>query len=129
MRHQTLTLAILCAFLTLAACSDDTTAPLSQQPGEESLPQPGATGGSVTGMPNPGTPSALPPPADTMATDDEDPGIATEDGAAFDPNLPMNPPETGAAGEMSTPLPDTMPTMPAPVPDPIEATTTPPPQS
>ena len=128
MRHHTLALASLCACLALAACSNDKTASLSQQPGEDNLPQPDATGGSVTGMPNPGTPSALRPPADGMPADGEDPAASGDD-AAVDPNLPINPPEIGNAGEMMIPLPEHMPTMPAPVPDPVESRATPPPQS
>ncbi len=126
MRHHTLALAILCACLAIAACSDNKTAPLSQQAGEESLPQPDATGGSVTGMPNPGTPSVLPPPADTMATDAEDVGIGTETDVenvdAIDPNLPAAPPTITIDGVFGKPPADSMPVMPAHPPLPAEPT-------
>lgn len=126
MRNHTLALAIFCACLTLAACGDNKTAPLSQQTGEESLPQPDATGGSVTGMPNPGTPSVMPPPADDMASDDEDAGIDaginTENVDAIDPNLPVDPPTIKMDGTFGTPPEDSMPVMPAHPPRPPEAT-------
>ena len=129
MRHHTLALAVFCACLTLAASHHNKAAPALQQTGENSLPQPNAAGGSVTGMPNPGTPSVLPQPTNDLATNDEDPDVVAEDGSETDPNLPMNAPETGNAGELGTPLPETMPTMPAPTADPVESRTAPPPQS
>jgi len=126
MRHHTLALAAFCACLTLAACSDNKTAPLSQQTGEESLPQPDATGGSVTGMPNPGAPSVLPPPADAMATAGEDAGIDsginTENVDVIDPNLPVAPPTIAVDGVFGKPPADSMPVMPAHPPLPPEAT-------
>lgn len=129
MRHHTIALVVMFACLTLAACSDNKTAPTTQQTGENSLPQPNAAGGSVTGMPNPGTPSVLPQPTNDLATNDEDPDVVAEDGTEIGSNLPMNAPETGNSGELGTPLPETMPTMPAPTADPVESRTTPPPQS
>ncbi len=129
MRFHTITLATFCACLMLAACGGDKTATATQQAGEESLPQPNAAGGSVTGMPNPGTPSVLPQPADDVAIDNEDPDFATETGSEIDTGLPMNPPQTGNTGEMTMPLPETMPTMPAPVPDPVESGALPPVES
>lgn len=80
--------SILCACLLLAACGSDKTASTSQQTADESLPKPETTAGSVTGMPNPGAPSTVPAPAGNLATDNEDPGIATEDAPVVDANLP-----------------------------------------
>lgn len=130
MRQPTLPAAIFCACLMLAACSADKTATPQQQAGNESLPKPDAAGGSVTGMPNPGTPSVLPAPADNLATDNEDPDIATEDSSAVDPNLPVAQPTTTIEGSPGTLPPDTMPTMPVPPVQPNQQTqATPPPQS
>lgn len=126
MRHHALDVAVLCACLMLAACGGDKTATPTQQMGEENLPQPNAAGGSVTGMPNPGTPSVLPQPTDDLATDDAAPGLATGDGSEIGQDAPMNPPGIGNTGEMAIPPPQTMP---APTPDPVESGTAPPPQS
>lgn len=79
--------SILCACLLLAACGGDKNNTSSSSNADESLPKPETAAGSVTGMPNPGTPSALPAPADNLANDNEDPGIATED-TPVDSNLP-----------------------------------------
>ena len=126
MRHHTLALAVFCACLTLAACGDNNTAPPSQQTGEESLPQPDGPGGSVTGMPNPGTPSVLPPPADSTATDGEDAeiptGIDAQNADAIDPNLPVAPPTITIDGAFGKPPADSMPVMPAHPPLPPEPT-------
>ncbi len=127
MRHHSL--AILCVCLMLAACGADTTTTQQQQAGDESLPQPDAASGSVTGMPNPGTPSVLPPPADDLANESEDPLLTSEDGSAVDPNAPTQPPEAGTPFEGAVPPPETMPTMPAPTPDPLESRIAPPPES
>ncbi len=127
MRHQPL--AILCACLMLAACGTDKTATPSQQSSDESLPQPDVAGGSVTGMPNPGAPSAQPALADDLATDNGEPGIAAEDGSVVDPKAPVNTPEAGNMDEIAIPSPETMPTMPAPTPDPVESRIPPPPES
>lgn len=122
-------LATLCACLLLAACGGDKTATGQAKPGEEGLPQPDAASGSVTGMPNPGTPSAQPPSLPEVAGEDKDMGADDVDGAPFDPNLPTNPPPTGTSGESAIPLPETMPTMPAPTPDPVESRVIPPTES
>jgi hypothetical protein len=111
-RHQPL--ALLCACLMLAACGADKTAAPPQPTGEESLPKPDAAGGSVTGMPDPGTPAALPPPADNLATDAEVPAITAEGDGAQAPELPVLPPsDVTLEGSLGKPPPDTMPVMPA----------------
>lgn len=134
MRYHTLVPAVFCACLMLAACGADKTATPSQQTGEESLPRPDAAAGSVTGMPNPGTPSVLPPPADDLTTDNENPDIAIEDASAVDPNLPVDPPTITIDGTLGKPPADTMPVTPAHPPHPPEAseqlqTVPPPPKS
>lgn len=126
MHHHTFSAAIFCSCLTLAACGADKTATTQQQTSDESLPQPDAAGGSVTGMPNPGTPSVLSPPADGLATDNEDPAkesvdIATENTSTVDPNLPVSPPTITIEGPLGKPPADTMPVMPAHPPHPPEA--------
>jgi hypothetical protein len=123
MRHHTLSAAIFCACLTLAACGADKTATTQQQTSDESLPQPDAAGGSVTGMPNPGTPSVLPPPADGLATDNEDPAkesvdLATENTSTVDSNLPVGPSTITVDGDIGKPPANTMPVMPAHPPQP-----------
>ncbi len=125
MRHHSI--AILCACLMLAACGTDKTATPQQQAGAEGLPLPDAAGGSVTGMPNPGAPS--PPPADDLATESEGAGFATDDANGVEPDFPMTAPEPGNMGEVAIPPPETMPTMPAPVEDPIESRIAPPAES
>ncbi|MGV8944324.1 hypothetical protein [Thermomonas sp.] len=122
-------LAIMCVCLLLAACGADSTLTTQQQTGADSLPQPEAAAGSVTGMPNPGAPSLKPPPAHDPAMDTENPDVAREAGRIDAPNAPMNPPAPGNFGEIMIPPPDTMPTMPAPTPDPVESRTAAPPQS
>lgn len=78
-------LAALCSACLLAACAGDTPESRASAQGEDSLPTPGATSGSVTGMPNPGTASAGPPadgaiPAPTLADPlDADTGMAALD--------------------------------------------------
>ena len=114
MRHHSL--AILCACLMLAACGPDKTATPTQQVGEEGLPQPETAGGSVTGMPNPGTPSVQRQPAADPAVDVEDPGDGTEGGDAVNPGLPVAPPAMTADGTTAKPPADAMPAMPAPPP-------------
>lgn len=66
--------SIVCACLMLAACSGDKPATSQQQAGA-SLPLPGAQGGSVTGMPNPGMPSSRPVLVEGIPTIDEEPGV------------------------------------------------------
>lgn len=129
MRHHLLAPAAFCACLLLAACGADDTAAPPQATGEESLPKPDAVSGSVTGMPNPGTPAAIPEPADDLAGDDEDPGMAPESIDAYDPNLPVNPQPPSAEGAVAVP-PELTPTMPAPTPaaDPVESRVAPPPE-
>lgn len=112
MRHHSL--SILCACLMLAACGADKTLPPQQSDVDESLPQPDAAGGSVTGMPNPGKPAVLPPPADDVATGNEDLESATEEASTVDPSLPVtSPPTFTVEGSLGKPPTDTMPTMPA----------------
>jgi len=79
------TLFLFC--LLLAACGSDKNATSSSSNADESLPKPETAAGSVTGMPNPGTPSALPAPADNLAIGNENPDIATEDTPALDSEL------------------------------------------
>ncbi len=124
--------AILCACLLLAACGSDKSATPPASAADESLPKPDTASGSVTGMPNPGTPAVVPAPADNLATDNEDPEIATEDTPAVDPSLPQAPPTITLDGRLGKPPPDTMPVMPAhPPADPqeLQAQPTPPPES
>ena len=118
MRYQTRALAIFCTCLVLAACGSDKTATPSQQANEETLPQPDAAAGSVTGMPNPGTPAALPAPAGNLVTDNEDPvnedaEIATDDASPVDPGQPAAPPTMTVEGTPGKPPADAMPVMPA----------------
>lgn len=110
MRHRSL--AILCACLMLAACGTDNSAATHQQPGDDVLPKPDAAGGSVTGMPNPGTPSA-PPPVDNLASHSEGAGLVTDDVDAVDPDVPMTSAEAGYTDEIAIPPPETIPTVPA----------------
>lgn len=112
----------------LVACGGDTAPPGKSQSGEEGLPQPGAAAGSVTGMPNPGTRSVQPAPLPQRQAEAA-PELEGSDGTPFDPDLPSAPPVDGTQGEIGIPPPDTMPTMPAPVPDPVETRLIPPPQS
>lgn len=78
-------LVALCSACLLAACGGDTPVSRKSVQGEDSLPTPGATSGSVTGMPNPGTASPGPPPGDAIPTAtaavavDAGPGMATLD--------------------------------------------------
>ena len=120
MRHHPL--AILCVCLMLAACGTDKTTAPTQQTGEEGLPQPDAAGGSVTGMPNPGTPSVLPPPTEDedVAIDNGDASVATEDGSVIDSNLPVAPPTLTVEGTLGKLPADSMPVMPAHPPLPPE---------
>lgn len=127
MRHHLL--AMLCACSMLAACGSSETARPQQQSGDEALPQPVAAGGSVTGMPNPGAPSVRPLPAADPAVYGVDAGIANDAGSGVDPDYPMTSPETGDRGDIAVPPPETMPMMPAPVPEPIEARIAPPAES
>ena len=129
MRHQSFATALFCACLMLAACGGDKASSPPQVVGEDSLPQPDAAGGSVTGMPNPGAPSVQPPRADELAIDTESTDVAREPGNVIDPNAPMNAPEPGKTGEITNLPPETMPTMPAPTPDPVESRPAVPPQS
>ena len=121
-------LVLLFTSSLLVACGGDKTPPSQSQSGEEGLPQPGAAAGSVTGMPNPGTPSVQPAPLPRRQTD-EGLDIEVGDGTPVDPNLPIEPPVAGQQGEIAIPPPETMPTMPAPVPDPVETRVVPPPES
>jgi len=109
--------SILCACLLLAACSSDKATTPSSSTADENLPKPDSAAGSVTGMPNPGTPSAIPAPADNLAIGNENPDIATEDAPddvpALDPNLPAPPPTVTLEGHLGKPPADTMPVMPA----------------
>ena len=82
-------LAIVCACLLLAACGGDNAEGGRAQPGAESLPKPDAASGSVTGMPNPGRPSAQPSAITEMPGIDTDGG--TDDATAVDPAVPMEP--------------------------------------
>ncbi len=83
MRNR-LFLALLASAM-LAACAGESPESRATKQGEDSLPRPGATNGSVTGMPNPGTANAGPPaygaiPEATPAIPaDAEPGIATLD--------------------------------------------------
>lgn len=90
---------LLCACLLLAGCGNDESAtPPSSTAGSERLPKPDAAAGSVTGMPNPGTPATLPAPADSLGTDL---GNAAEAMPAPDPGLPMPPVTADAASAVS----------------------------
>lgn len=132
MRHLSIALVVFFASLLLAGCGGETSTASPQIAGEEGLPQPDAAGGSVTGMPNPGAPSVLPPPADDLAIDNGELDVALDDGSFVAPIVPEDPPEndtTGSKGEMVNPPPETMPTMPAPTPDPVEVRIAPPPES
>ncbi len=122
-------LALLCTCLLLAACGGDKTASNGAQRGEENLPKPDAASGSVTGMPNPGAPSAQPASLPRPPADDEITGVDNGDGSPFDPNPPVDPPAIDSNGDIAIPPPDTMPTMPAPTPDPIESRVIPPTES
>lgn len=128
MRHHSF--AILCACLMLAACGTDKSATPHQQSGDDVLPKPDAAGGSVTGMPNPGAPSA-PPPADNLASHSEDAGFATDAVNAVDPDVPMTSAEAGYTDEIAIPPPETIPTMPAQLPQASDQAhvTPPPPES
>ncbi|MEO6155114.1 MAG: hypothetical protein ABIP16_05240, partial [Thermomonas sp.] len=88
--------AIVCACLLLAACGGDKTASSHAQPGQESLPKPDVVSGSVTGMPNPGTPSAQPAPVAVSA--DMDAANVIDDGMAEAPLQPMDLPSIGPDG-------------------------------
>ncbi len=121
-------LTTLCICLLLAACGGDKTAAGHAKTGEEGLPLPDAASGSVTGMPNPGTPSAPPPPLPEVPAEDDVSNINGNDGAAFDPNLPVAPPATPEIHENPNP-PEMIPSMPAPAPDPVESRVIPPPES
>lgn len=105
--------SILFTCLLLAACGSDKATTPSSSTADENLPKPDAAAGSVTGMPNPGTPSALPAPADNLATDNEDPDIAAEDAPAVDPDLQTPPPTVTLEGHLGKPPADTMPVTPA----------------
>lgn len=134
MRHPSTAFFVLFASLLLAGCGGDadTATASTQIAGEDSLPQPDAAAGSVTGMPNPGTPSVLPPPADDLAIDDGELDGALDDGSLVESSVPENPQETsttGSKGEMVNLPAETMPTMPAPTPDPVEVRIAPPPES
>lgn len=104
---------LLCGCLMLAACSGDKASAPSSSTGEDSLPQPDAAGGSVTGMPNPGTRSALPLPTDVLATSSDVPVTATTAGGEVDPNLPVSPPDTALVGSLGIPPDDAVPVPPA----------------
>ena len=132
MRHPSIALAVFVTSLLLAGCGSDTTAASPQLTGEEGLPQPDAAGGSVTGMPNPGAPSVPPPPSDHMTIDSEQPDGEFDDGGFVTPTVPENPPATsttGSNGDIVNLPPETMPTMPAPTPDPVEVRIAPPAES
>lgn len=132
MRHLSIALAVFVTSLLLAGCGSETSTASPQIAGEEGLPQPDAAGGSVTGMPNPGAPSVLPPPADDLAIDNGEVDVALGDGGLLEPTVPENPPatsSTGSKGEMIDLPPETMPTMPAPTPDPVEVRIAPPAES
>ncbi len=75
--------AIISACLLLAACGGDKTASPAQQRGEESLPKPEVASGSVTGMPNPGSPSTQPAPVAVLPEIDGEHAIG--DGMAENP--------------------------------------------
>ncbi|MDQ3160176.1 MAG: hypothetical protein M3Q51_04030 [Pseudomonadota bacterium] len=126
MRHHML--AMLCACSMLAACGSNENSPAQQQSGDEALPQPVTAGGSVTGMPNPGAPSVRPPPVQDPANYSVDEGFETDAGNGVDPDYPITTPETDDPGEIAIPPVETMPTMPAPVPDPVESRIAPPPE-
>lgn len=79
--------AIISVCLLLAACGGDNTASPAQQRGEESLPKPEVASGSVTGMPNPGTPSAKPAPVAALPEIDDAHGI--DNGMGEDPPTPL----------------------------------------
>ena len=125
--------SILLACLLLAACGKDKSATTSTSAADESLPQPDAAAGSVTGMPNPGTPSVVPAPADNPATDNEVPELAVDNPIDADPTLPTSPPDVTLERRLGKPPADTMPVMPAhPPADPQELhvqPTPPPPES
>ena len=123
------TLATLCTCLLLAACGADKPAATGQQAADDGLPMPDGTAGSVTDMPNPGKPAVLPPPADDIATDNEDPSKADEEASQVDHNVPAEPPAVTLDGALGKPPPDTMPVMPANPPLPEESSqATPPPE-
>lgn len=145
MRHHHIAIAIFSGCLLVAACGKNTSATAQQQTAEESLPKPDAAAGSVTGMPNPGTPSTLPPPSDNLPPDNEESGDPAEDAGIMDSNLPLPspplppqppqppqaplpPPTFKVEGTLGKPPADTMPTMPAHPPQPTEQmqVTTPP---
>lgn len=56
----------LLASAMLAACAGESPENRATAQGEDSLPKPGASSGSVTGMPNPGTANAGPPAEDAI---------------------------------------------------------------
>ena len=105
--------SVLCTCLLLVACGSDKSATPPTSSGDESLPQPDVAAGSVTGMPNPGTPVVVPPPADNLATDNEEPELAPVNPTDADPTLPRLPPNVTLEGRLGKPPPDTMPVMPA----------------
>lgn len=82
--HKRLFLPLLASAM-LAACAGESPESRASAQGEDSLPRPGASSGSVTGMPNPGTANAV-PPADGAIPDvtlvlpvEPGPGMATPD--------------------------------------------------
>ena len=122
--------SVLCACLLLAACGSDKSATPPASATTENLPKPDAASGSVTGMPKPGTPAAVPAPADNLATDNEGPELAPANATDADPTLARLPPNVTLEGHLGKPPADTMPVMPArPPADPqeLQAQPTPPP--
>lgn len=95
-RHRAI---VLSTCLSLAACGADKTAATSGHTDPDGLPQPVAAGGSVTGMPDPGSPSAPPAPVPAgpvpAAQDGLDAGVTEDAGEASvmvpEANPPMRP--------------------------------------
>lgn len=110
---RTTLFALLGACLMLAACGGDKRAASAPQASSESLPQPDAAGGSVTGMPNPGTPATLRPPVQAMVADDLDSSVGSEVGITDDPALPAEPPAMTFDGVNGNPQADAIQVMPA----------------
>lgn len=98
--------AALALCLALAACANGDDAPGKSAAGKDTLPMPGAVGGSVTGMPNPG--EAVVVPAVPEAVDD------AGDVAAADAVPP--PADAGNDATAYSPAAD-MPALPEPGPD------------
>ena len=113
-------LPLLFACLMLAACGADKRADNAPQASSESLPQPDPASGSVTGMPNPGTPAASPPPVQAM-TAASNVDSAPEDSVATDPMLPEDPPTISVDGSGIDKSPaDAVPVKPAQPPEAIQ---------